>query len=503
MNTQETTQSFEGLGIQPKLLELITSIGYKTPTPIQFKSIPIAITGSDVMGIAQTGTGKTLAFAIPMIQRLNNTDKIGLVIAPTRELALQIDETFQKLGRSVGLRTTVLIGGASMYKQTSELRNRPRIVICTPGRAMDHLRQRTMRLENVGILVLDEADRMLDMGFEPQIKEILKTVPKERQTMLFSATMPAEIVKIATTYMKAPVRVEIAKAGTTAEKIIQEAFIVKGSDKTRLLEKLLGEYKGTVLVFSRTKHGAKRIARNVRTMGHASAEIHSNCSLAQRRFALEGFKTGKFRVLIATDIAARGIDVSDIEVVINYDLPDHTEDYTHRIGRTARAGKSGRAISFVAPDERSEIRNIERLTRTMLTLKNLPELPPHRAEAHVKNEDVVSHAPSTYGRRSFPDRRGTSSSDYKQPHQRSTTPRPPSRGGYQGSKPAFRSGGAPRPAKPSGEDFYPKSDRQPAARPERSEDRSHSTKRRPPSSAKPFYSENTGTKRQKGKLRGW
>lgn len=480
MNTPETTQSFEGLGIHSKLLELITKIGYKTPTPIQFKSIPIAITGSDVMGIAQTGTGKTLAFALPMIQRLNNTEKIGLVIAPTRELALQIDETFQKIGRSIGLRTTVLIGGASMFKQNSELRNRPRIVVCTPGRAMDHLRQRTLRLDNVGILVLDEADRMLDMGFEPQIKEILKSVPKERQTMLFSATMPSEIVKIANTYMKAPVRVEIAKAGTTAEKVIQEAFIVKGSDKTRLLEKLLLEYKGTILVFSRTKHGAKRIARNIRTMGHASAEIHSNCSLAQRRMALEGFKSGKFRVLVATDIAARGIDVSDIEVVINYDLPDHTEDYTHRIGRTARAGKSGRAISFVAPDERGEIRNIERLTRTMLTLKNLPELPPHRAESTARNEETSSREPSPYGRRNGAHpARGARTSYGKPPHR----------------------SGAFTP-KPRSEDFYPKSDRQTSPRPDASSG-GYAKRRSAPSSGKPFYSSNTGTKRVKGKLRGW
>lgn len=460
MNPLNTTLTFDTLGIHPKLLELVSKVGYTTPTPIQHKSIPIAIAGSDVMGIAQTGTGKTLAFAIPMIQRLNNTPNIGLVIAPTRELALQIDETFQKLGRTIGLRTAVLIGGASMNKQISELRNRPRIIICTPGRAMDHLRQKTLNLSNVSILVLDEADRMLDMGFEPQIKEILKSVPGDRQTLLFSATMPSEIIKIANAYMKTPVRVEIAKAGTAAEKVAQEAFIVKGSDKPRLLEKLLEEFDGTVLVFSRTKHGAKRIARNIRSMGHKSAELHSNCTLAQRRAALEGFKTGKHRVLVATDIAARGIDVANIELVINYDLPDHTEDYTHRIGRTGRAGKSGHAISFVAPDERHEIRNIERLTRTMLTLKNLPQLPPPRAEHKERNEDIGPREPSPYGKKSWGERAGHKEQKrFKQPH--------------QGGGKSHNSTGK------------------------------HRGQRREKDSGKFFFSENTGTKRIKGKVRGW
>ncbi len=375
----QTTPVFYGMGIAPKLLEILDQLKYSTPTPIQHKSIPIAIEGKDVIGIAQTGTGKTLAFGIPLIQRLAQTKGRGLVILPTRELAIQVDETLQRLGRPIGLKTAVLIGGASMHLQIQALKRSPHVIVATPGRLIDHLEQRTIRLDDVKILILDEADRMLDMGFAPQINKILVSVPKDRQTMLFSATMPTEIVKIATTHMKLPVRVEIARAGTASERVIQELFVVGKNEKTQLLEKLLTEYRGTVLVFSRTKHGAKKIARSVRSMGHTSSEIHSNRSLSQRREALDGFKSGKYRVLVATDIAARGIDVKGIEVVINYDLPDNAEDYVHRIGRTGRAGHEGRAISFATPDQSADIRAIERLIRTNLPKSKLPVLPPPRA----------------------------------------------------------------------------------------------------------------------------
>ncbi len=381
---------FYGLGIAPKLLQILDQLKFKVPTPIQFKSIPIAIEGTDMMGIAQTGTGKTLAYGIPLIQRLAQTSGIGLVVLPTRELALQVNEAFQKIGKHIGLRTAVLIGGASMYNQIQDIRKLPHVLIVTPGRLIDHLEQKTVRLDHVKILVLDEADRMLDMGFEPQIKRILGRLPTDRQTMLFSATMPTQIVRIAESYMKLPVRVEIAKSGTTAEKVAQEVFFVKKEDKLRLLQKLLEEYRGTVLVFSRTKHGAKRIARSVRQMGHTSAEIHSDRSLAQRRDALGGFKNGKYRVLIATDIAARGIDVTGIELVVNFDLPDHTEEYIHRIGRTGRAGQSGRAISFATPDQRRDVKDIERLTRTMLPVSRLPELPPHLQPAALQQYEQDS-----------------------------------------------------------------------------------------------------------------
>ncbi|HEU0051009.1 MAG TPA: DEAD/DEAH box helicase [Patescibacteria group bacterium] len=377
-NTTPLEPGFYGLGISPSLLEILDKLKYKIPTPIQRQSIPIAIEGKDVMGIAQTGTGKTLAFGVPLIQQLAIQKGRGLVILPTRELAMQVDETLQKIGRPIGLRTALLIGGASMHIQLQALRNRPHVLIATPGRLIDHLDQHTLNLSDIRVLVLDEADRMLDMGFAPQINRILAALPKERQTMLFSATMPAEIVKIANSYMKLPVRVEIARAGTTAERITQELFFVKKEDKLRLLDKLLADHHGSVLVFSRTKHGAKRIAQAVRGMGHQATEIHSNRSLSQRKEALQGFKMGKYRVLVATDIAARGIDVTGIELVLNFDLPDHAEDYVHRIGRTGRAGRSGRAISFATPDQQRDVRDIERIIRMNLPVTKLPELPPHK-----------------------------------------------------------------------------------------------------------------------------
>ncbi|MDD5382840.1 MAG: DEAD/DEAH box helicase [Candidatus Margulisbacteria bacterium] len=364
--------SFYNLGIAPRILELLDRMKFKTPTPIQHKAIPIAIEGKDIIGVAQTGTGKTLAFGIPMIQRLAQSPARGLVLVPTRELALQVDETIQKIGNSFGMKTAVLIGGASMYNQVQALRRNPRVVIATPGRLIDHLGQSTLRLDDVAILVLDEADRMLDMGFAPQIEKILKYLPRERQTMLFSATIPERIVKIAAAHMKLPVSVEIARSGTAAERIIQELFIIKKEEKPRLLGMLLEKYRGTVLLFSRTKRGASRITRGLRSMGYNAAEIHSDRSLPQRREALEGFKTGKYRILVATDIAARGIDVKGIELVINYDLPDDTENYVHRIGRTGRAGQEGHAISFATPEQRGDVRNIEKLMRRTLTMGRHP-----------------------------------------------------------------------------------------------------------------------------------
>lgn len=372
-NTPKTPAGFLGLGISQDLLKRLQEINFTTPTPIQHKAIPIAVTGEDLVGIAQTGTGKTLAFSLPMIQRLANLKKIGLVLVPTRELAIQVNETLAKVGGPFGLRTAVLIGGESINRQISILRKRPpHVIVATPGRLIDHLQQQTVTLGNVGILVLDEADRMLDMGFEPQIKRILSVVPKDRQTMLFSATMPLEIGNIAKAYMKQPLRVEVAPAGTVAEKVEQEVFIVPKHQKLELLGKLLNQYRGTVLVFSRTKHGAKKIAVVVNGMGHRTAELHSNRSLGQRREALDGFRSGKYRVLIATDIAARGIDVTGIELVINFDLPENSEDYVHRIGRTGRAGMPGKAVSFAAPEQKRDIGAIERLIKTKLPISPLP-----------------------------------------------------------------------------------------------------------------------------------
>ncbi len=374
MTPSPTDNTFNDLGIAPKLLDILQRAKFVTPTPIQRQSIPSAIEGKDLMGIAQTGTGKTLAFGIPMIQRLAQSQgkSKGLIILPTRELALQVNETLKKIGGNVGLKTAILIGGESMHKQLKMLSMNPHIIIATPGRLIDHMDSGRIKMEAVRILVLDEADRMLDMGFAPQIKRILQKVPKERQTMLFSATMPDAIVNIAKSYMHLPLRVEVAPAGTAIELVSQEVFFVGKQDKLSLLQKLLEDYKGSVLIFSRTKFGAKKIAKVVRDMGHKAAEIHSNRSLNQRLEALEGFKIGRYRVLVATDIAARGIDVTGIQLVINYDLPDNAEDYVHRIGRTGRAGATGHAISLATPDQRHDVKTIERLIRMNLPVAQTP-----------------------------------------------------------------------------------------------------------------------------------
>ncbi len=368
---------FYGLNIAPGLLAELDRLKFTVPTPIQQKAIPPACEGKDLVGIAQTGTGKTIAFAIPMLQRLAALPGRGLILLPTRELALQVNEVFKKFARAAGIQTSVLIGGESIGRQQQDLRKQPRVLIATPGRLIDHMGQRTVKLSDISVLVLDEADRMFDMGFAPQIEKILAGVPKDRQTMLFSATMPDDIMALASRHMKLPLRLEVARSGTTAEGVDQELYVVASrTEKNALLGKLLDKYWGPVLLFMRTKHHAKRVARDLRDMGHSAAEIHSNRSLNQRKEALEGFKSGKYRVLVATDIAARGIDVTGIELVINYDLPDEDENYVHRIGRTGRAGKTGHAISFATPDQAQMVRSIEKLIRKPLKLSAHPDIKP-------------------------------------------------------------------------------------------------------------------------------
>ncbi|MEK7154081.1 MAG: DEAD/DEAH box helicase [Patescibacteria group bacterium] len=416
-HTHEKLASFYGLGIAPRFLDILEQLGFKSPTPIQAQAIPVAIQGKDIVGIAQTGTGKTLAFGIPMLQRLSQINPIkssragakqfdgvkgqGLIILPTRELALQVDEALVGIGRDIRLRTAVLIGGASLGPQKRAIANKPHVIIATPGRLIDHLQQKNIYLNDVQIVVLDEADRMLDMGFAPQIKQIFRLLPRERQTMLFSATMPPEIMKMAAGHMKLPIRVEIAPTGTTVEKVTQELFIVSNVQKFPLLNKLLESYLGSVLIFTRTKHGAKKVMRQLEAVGISTAEIHSNRSLNQRREALEGFKSGKYQTLVATDIASRGIDVSGIELVVNYDLPSTSNDYVHRIGRTARAGASGHAITFAMPDEFREVRAIERLIRKSLPVSKLPELPASSAGGPASPDEHASQGRS-YSRRASP-----------------------------------------------------------------------------------------------------
>ena len=393
MNSTQNQNSFYGLGIAPGLLEVLDKLKFKVPTPIQHKAIPIAIEGKDIIGIAQTGTGKTLAFGIPMIQQLAQKRGRGLVLVPTRELAIQVNEALAKFAPILKMRTAVLIGGESMHLQIQSLRNDPRIIIATPGRLIDHIGQHTLRLDDVVILVLDEADRMLDMGFAPQIERILRLIPRERQTMLFSATMPASIVKIASAYMQLPVRTEIAPTGTAAELVSQELFIVSRDLKGRLLGELLKQYSGSVLLFIRTKIGARKVTRVLRTMGHSVAEIHADRTLSQRKEALSGFKSGKYRILAATDIAARGIDVKGIELVINYDLPDDPENYVHRIGRTGRAGLKGRSISLATPDQGDDVRNIEKIIRTSIPLSRHPGVP---AESFSSAHKALARAHKSY-----------------------------------------------------------------------------------------------------------
>ena len=359
-------QNFYGLGIAPAILGVIERLKFTVPTKIQFQAIPVALQGQDVMGIAQTGTGKTMAFGIPLIQRLAQIKGRALIVVPTRELAIQVDESLRKIATALGLKTVVLIGGDSMGKQLQALKSQPRILIGTPGRLIDHMQQKTINLHDVHVLVLDEADRMLDMGFGPQIQQLLKQVPQDRQTLLFSATMPDTIMNIAKSYMKLPVRVEVAPTGTMADKITHELFIVRKELKSGLLESMLSKYKGSVLLFCRTKFSVARLTKQLRGMKHNAAEIHSDRSLSQRKEALEGFKRGKYRILVATDIAARGIDVKGIELVLNYDLPDDPENYIHRIGRTGRASLAGHAVSFATPDQRLDVKNIEKIINQTL-----------------------------------------------------------------------------------------------------------------------------------------
>lgn len=365
---------FNELGISPKILEILERYKFSTPTPIQEKAIPVALEGKDIIGIAQTGTGKTFAFGIPMIQRLSqDNESRGLIVLPTRELALQVDDAIKNLARLFGIKTVVLIGGENMNRQVNQLRGNPRIIIATPGRIIDHLRRKTINLYRVSVLVLDEADRMLDMGFAPSIRQILENISRVRQTLLFSATMPGRIAELAKRYMQAPIRIEVSPSGTAAANVTQEVYFIHRNLKTELLKSILTKHMGSALVFSRTKFGAKKLSHEIQGMGHTATEMHSNRTLAQRLRSLSDFKKGNCRVLVATDIAARGIDVINIGLVINYDLPENSEDFVHRIGRTGRAGLSGHAISFATPDQKRAIREIECLINKEIIVSKPPE----------------------------------------------------------------------------------------------------------------------------------
>lgn len=361
--------NFSELGISESILGVLRTLKLETPTPIQHQAIPIALKGQDIIGIAQTGTGKTFAFGIPILQRLGLEKGQALVVVPTRELAIQVGESLKKLGNSFGLRLATLIGGEAIDRQLFMLRKKPHIIVATPGRLIDHLKRKTLKLDQIKILVLDEADMMLDLGFAPQVEEILKQTPKDKQTMLFSATMPTSIAKLAAAHLKLPISIEVAPQGTTAERVEQEVFVIKPSDRFPYLEKIIKEHSGSILVFVRTKHGVKDVTQKLVMLGHKATEIHSNLSLSRRRAALDSFKSLRNRILVATDVAARGLDVNGIELVVNFNLPDASSDYVHRIGRTGRAGKIGKAISFATPNQLKDVREIERLINKTLPLR--------------------------------------------------------------------------------------------------------------------------------------
>jgi len=369
--------SFSSLGLSSGSLAALARAGYRVPTPIQARAIPPALAGNDVIGCAATGTGKTAAFVLPLVERLAGKQGIrALVLAPTRELATQIDEHAASFGAARGVRTALLIGGVSIGPQQLALHSRPQLLIATPGRLIDHLESRNVSLQDIEILVLDEADRMLDMGFKPQLNRILAAVPRGRQTLLFSATMAGEVAEFARKHLRNPARVEVSRSGTVSERAEQRVFLVPQTEKPSLLLTLLAEDQLSTLVFTRTKHRTDRLARMLERAGHRVSRLHSNRSQNQRQQALDGFKDGKYRVLVATDIAARGIDVAEIGHVVNFDLPHVPEDYVHRIGRTARAAASGKASSFCGPEETGQLRDIERLMRQPVPRAEVPRASP-------------------------------------------------------------------------------------------------------------------------------
>ncbi|MFO1128951.1 MAG: DEAD/DEAH box helicase [Rhodospirillales bacterium] len=370
--------SFEDLGIAAPLRRALAGSGYAHPTPIQQRAIPLLLEGRDLLGVAQTGTGKTAAFALPILQRLaaarrTNRGPSALILAPTRELAMQIATAVKTYAMHLPLREAVVFGGVGQGPQVRALRGGIDILVATPGRLLDLIQQGHAKLDTVSHLVLDEADRMLDMGFVRDVRRIIAHLPPARQSMLFSATMPAEIARLAGEMLRNPARVEVAPAGTAVELVDQRVFHVATPEKRALLAKLIEDpAMRRVIVFTRTKHGANKVAQHLLRSGVTAAAIHGNKSQSARQTALDDFRTGRSRVLVATDIAARGIDVEAVTHIVNFELPNVPETYVHRIGRTARAGASGEALSFCDATERSCLRDIERLIRRQIVVSETP-----------------------------------------------------------------------------------------------------------------------------------
>ena len=371
-----TQLDFQTLGVAGPLLRALGEENYLHPTPIQAQAIPLILEGRDVLGLAQTGTGKTAAFGLPLLQRLAAEDvrvaPLGvraLILAPTRELAVQIHDSLKAYGRHLKLRHAVILGGVNQNKQIAAVRNGVDVLVATPGRLLDLINQKHVRLGAATTLVIDEADRMFDMGFIRDVRKIVGFLPRTRQSMLFSATMPGEVAHLVGEILRDPARVEVAPAKVTADRIEQLVYFVDAKEKrARLLELLNDRSMSRVIVFTRTKHGANKVAATLSIAGHSTAAIHGNKSQSARQSALESFRAGRARVLVATDIASRGIDVDDVTHVVNFELPDVAENYVHRIGRTARAGGAGIAISFCDAEERSSLRDIERLVKQKLAV---------------------------------------------------------------------------------------------------------------------------------------
>jgi ATP-dependent RNA helicase RhlE len=362
---EERTLTFAELGLAGPILDTITAAGYERPTPIQTQAIPVVLKGRDVMGLAQTGTGKTAAFALPILHRLLGGPRRTrvLVLTPTRELCMQVEESFRRYAAVTGIDVASVFGGMPYEAQERALREGVDVVVATPGRLLDHLEKGNVDFEHLEALVLDEADRMLDMGFAPQINRVVSQIPRYRQTLLFSATMPPEVEALARKYLRKPVLVQVGRRNTNTATVKHAVYPVPRDRKSSLLVELLRQPEmDSVLVFTRTKPGADRVVRHLERDGITSIAMHGDKTQAQRVDALEQFKSGAVRVLVATDIAQRGLDISGISHVINYDVPEQAEDYVHRIGRTGRAAATGDAYTFMAPDEISMVRLIERVT---------------------------------------------------------------------------------------------------------------------------------------------
>lgn len=366
--------SFSDLGLAPEILQALTEFGYSTPTPIQAQAIPVALEGRDLMAGAQTGTGKTAAFALPLLQKLLPQASTSasparhpvraLILTPTRELAIQVEESVKVYAKHTPLRSLVVFGGVDIRTQTPSLMRGVEILVATPGRLLDHVEQRTVQLGQVQMLILDEADRMLDMGFMPDLKRILALLPKKRQNLMFSATFSNDIKKLSEDFLTNPVLIEVARSNAAAENVTQKVYHVDQQDKHALLAQLLrGSDAKQVIVFTKTKLTASRLAKQLAKEGISADAIHGDKSQLERMQALEAFKQGKIAALIATDVAARGLDIDQLPMVINYEIPSAPEDYVHRIGRTGRAGASGIAISLVSPDEEKYLKEIEKLIK--------------------------------------------------------------------------------------------------------------------------------------------